>query len=116
MIKTSRPLVSVAAVAVLGSLSVTPATAKPAGTWREVSQSSAAAYDPLDPAFEKMVIEKFHVPSSMMEGMRIKPPVSGTLRTRFAVASGGSQLRIRISNDAGSKPMRVEQQPFDLAS
>ena len=27
--------------------------AKPDGTWREAYQSSPAAYDPLDPAFEK---------------------------------------------------------------
>ncbi len=92
-----------------------PAQAKPNGTWREAYQSSPAAYDPLDPAFERMVIEKFHVPASVMENMRIRPPVSGTLRTRFAVSVAGSQLRIRISNESGTKPLLIGGASLGLA-
>jgi len=105
----------VAATAALGIASTMPALAKSVGTWREAYQSSPAAYDPLDPAFERQLIEKFKVPESVLEMLRPKPPVSGTLRSRIAVSVAGSQLRIRISNESGTKPLTLAGASVGLA-
>lgn len=107
--------VALAAAIAFGTVSSMPAAAKAAGHWREAFQSSPAAYEPLDPTFEKMVVEKFKVPAALLESMRPKPPVSGTLRFRFAVSAPGSQLRIRISNEAGTKPLTLGSASVGLA-
>lgn len=104
----------VAAIAI-GTVFSMPAAAKATGQWREAFQASAAAYDPLDPAFEKLIVEKFRVPASLLESMRPKPPISGTLRFRFAVSAAGSQLRIRISNESGTKPLTLAGASVGLA-
>ena len=105
----------VLAAATLCMLAAMPAAAKPGGTWREAYQSSPAAYDPLDPAFEKALIEKFKVPESVLEMLRPKPPAPGTLRTRFVVSAAGTQVRIRISNEAGAKPLNLARASVGLA-
>ena len=110
------PRLAIAAFAAIGVLFTTPVSAKQAGAWREAFQSSPAAYDPLDPAFEKMLIEKFKVPASILETLRPKPPVAGTIRTRLAVSVAGSQLRIRISNEAGTKPLTIAAASIGLAA
>lgn len=104
-----------AAVALLAALSAVPAQAQDAETWREAYQSSPANYEPLDPAFEKMVIEKYNIPAAVLDGMRMQPPVAGTLRVRFAVSAAGSQLRIRISNEAGNEPLTIAGASVGLA-
>lgn len=103
------------AVLAIGSLVAMPVHAKQDGTWREAFQSSPAAYDPIDPKVAQNLIDKFRISPSMIEMMRPKPPVSGTLRARFAVSVAGSQLRIRISNEAGAKPLTLHGASVGLA-
>jgi lysophospholipase L1-like esterase len=72
--------------------------------WREAFQSSPAHYEPLAPAFVKLLVEKLKVPPAAIEQMQ--PQVaSGTQRVRIAVSSQGPQVRIRVSNEEGTKPM-----------
>jgi lysophospholipase L1-like esterase len=89
---------------------------KTADTWREVFQSSPADYDPLSPEVEKALIEKYKMPPQMLDNMRPKPPVAGTLRFRFAVSAGGSQLRIRVSNEEGRAPLLLSAASVGLAA
>lgn len=107
MLEFRRLCFIVAAASAVGLLSAVPATARQAGAWREAFQSSPAAYEPLDPAFVKTLIEKYKVPESMLDAFRPKPPAAGTIRTRLAVSVAGSQVRVRISNEAGAKPMTI---------
>ena len=103
------------AAAALGLLAAMPAGAKQPGTWREAFQSSPAAYEPFDPELATGLIERFKLPPAVIEMMRPKPPVAGTLRTRFAVSAAGTQLRVRISNEAGSKAMTLAAASVGLA-
>jgi lysophospholipase L1-like esterase len=109
------PRLAIAGAMALGLLAAVPASARQAGVWREAHQSSPAAYDPLDPAFEKVLIERFKVPAAMLETMRPKPPVVGTIRTRLAVSIAGSHIRVRFSNEAGTRPMTIAAASVGLA-
>ena len=115
MFDFSRSCPILAAASALALLSAAPASAKQAGSWREAHQSSPAAYDPLDPALEKILIEKFKVPAAMLEPMRPKPPVAGTIRTRLAISVAGSHIRVRISNEAGTRPITLAAASVGLA-
>lgn len=111
---TGRIMLFLAAIPALGS--ATTAAAKPAATWREVFQSSPSLSEPFSDEFIKMIIEEYKVPPAMIESMRVKPPVNGTIRFRFAVAAGGTQLRIRISNENGTAPLVLAAASVGLAS
>ena len=105
---TGRFLLLIAALSALGTATTAPAkpaTAKPSAEWREVFQSSPSLSEPFSEEFIKRIVEEYKIPAAMLEPMRPKPPVTGTLRFRFAVASGGTQLRIRISNENGAAPL-----------
>jgi lysophospholipase L1-like esterase len=81
------------------------ASIKPLMAWREVFQSSPANYVGFSLETEARLSEKFKLPPSLLEQMRPQPPVSGTLRFRFAVTAGGTQLRIRLSNEGRQEPL-----------
>ncbi|HKR88982.1 MAG TPA: SGNH/GDSL hydrolase family protein [Phenylobacterium sp.] len=70
------------------ALLATSAVAAPdaAGAWRDAFQSSPADYDVATAA---------------------PPPVTGTLRSRFAVAVAGSRIRIRVSNEDGAEALAI---------
>ena len=84
------------------------------GAWREVFQSSPASYEPIPPEVEKRIVEKFKLPPQLMEQMRSNE-ASGTMRVRFAVSGGGTQLRIRISNEEGTAPLTLSAASVGLA-
>jgi len=83
------------------------ASVKIAKAWREVFQSSPATYAGFSPETEARLIERFKLPPHVLEQMRPKPPVSGTLRFRFAVTAGGTHLRIRLSNEGRQEPLML---------
>ena len=70
------------------------------GAWVDAFQSSPADYDlKLPPHIE--------LPESAKSFLTERPPVSGTIRVRFAVVAGGNQVRIRISNEEGTSPLSL---------
>lgn len=94
----------------------TPALAEPASpAWREAFGSSPAAYPPLAPEVERNLVERFKLPPAILEQMKAKPPIAGTLRYRIAVTAAGSQLRIRLSNEEGAEPLNLTSVTVGLA-
>lgn len=75
-----------AAPCALALLAASAVAAPDAGAWRDAFQSSPADYDVAAAA---------------------PPPVTGTLRSRFAVAIAGSKIRIRVSNEDGTGPLAI---------
>ncbi|WP_342249867.1 SGNH/GDSL hydrolase family protein [Sphingomonas sp. OTU376] len=68
--------------------------------WIDAYQSSPADYDFVIP-------KEMKLPPETRQRLRDRPPVTGTLRMRFAVAAGGRQVRIRLSNEDGTTPLTV---------
>jgi lysophospholipase L1-like esterase len=112
--RTTLKSAALAAVAMLMS-AVLPAEARPTASWRDAFQSSPAAYEAFSPDFARKLIEQFKLPPEMFERFKPRPPVAGTLRCRFAVSVAGSQLRIRLSNEEGTKPLHVAAASIGLA-
>lgn len=79
-----------------------------AGAWVEAYQSSPADYDFVIPA-------GMNLPPAAQERLRDRPPVTGTLRMRVTVSLGGKALRIRLSNEEGLAPLRVDAATIGLA-
>lgn len=105
------------ALAVTGTLgAMAQASMAPTETpvWREAYQSSPAHYDPLEPAFVKMLVEKFKMPPAAVEQMRPQT-ASGTQRVRIAVSARGPQIRIRVSNEEGTEPLVLAAASVGLA-
>jgi lysophospholipase L1-like esterase len=87
----------------------TPAQAKRhSGAWREAYQSSPADYDFVIPKAMKL-------PAEARERLRDRPPVTGTLRARFAISVGGHRVRIRLSNEEGAQPLRIAGASLGIA-
>ncbi|MGE7136713.1 SGNH/GDSL hydrolase family protein [Luteibacter sp. NPDC031894] len=102
---------------VTGALGATAQASEPRTgnqVWREAFQSSPAHYDPLAPAFVKMLVEKFKLPPAAVEQMRPQT-ASGTQRVRLAVSAGGPQIRIRVSNEEGTEPLVLSAATVGLA-
>lgn len=97
-------------------IAANPALAEDSKAWRDAFQSSPAAYAPMPPDFEKLLIEKFKMPPEVADQWRPKPPVTGTVRHRFAVSASGTQLRIRVSNEEGAAPLRLSGASISLAA
>lgn len=90
-------------LALLGAFALALPAAAPAGgreRWREAFQSSPADYDFVIPP-------GLQLPAEARERLRDRPPVTGTLRVRVAVAIGGRRIRIRLTNEEGSRPLVV---------
>jgi lysophospholipase L1-like esterase len=102
-------------VAAMLIATVLPAQARPPESWREAYQSSPAAYEAFSPEFERQLIEQYKLPPQTLERFHLKPPVLGSLRFRIAVSAGGTQLRIRLSNEEGAKPLRIATASVGLA-
>jgi len=78
-------------------------------TWIDAFQSSPADYDFVIP-------KEMKLPPETRERLRDRPPVTGTLRMRIAVAAGGRQVRIRLSNEDGTGPLTVAAASVGLAA
>jgi len=77
--------------------------------WIDAFQSSPADYDFVIP-------KEMKLPPETRERLRDRPPVTGTLRMRIAVAAGGAQLRIRLSNEDGTAPLTIAAASVGLAA
>ena len=82
------------ALALLATCLAAPSQAK-SEHWLETFQSSPAAYG-------------VHAPEAWSKDMASRiTTVSGTMRFQLAVSTGGSQIRIRFSNESGQKPLKI---------
>jgi lysophospholipase L1-like esterase len=77
--------------------------------WSDAFQSSPADYDYVIP-------KGLALPPEARERLRDRPPVTGTLRMRFAVAVAGRQVRIRFSNEDGTLPVRIDGASVGIAA
>jgi hypothetical protein len=88
---------------------------KPASVWREAYQSSPADFEFALPA-NFTLPKDIKVAPEMLERCRPKPPVTGTLRSRFAVAVEGAAIRVRVSNEESDKPLSIADGSVGLAA
>ncbi len=90
-----------------------------APAWVEAYQSSPADYDfeiPQVPEnLPEEVMKRFKITPEMIERFKPRPPVAGTLRSRFAVSTGGSSMRIRLSNEESDTPIVIRAASIGLA-
>jgi len=77
--------------------------------WIDAYQSSPADYDFVIP-------KEMKLPPETRERLRDRPPVTGTLRMRIAVAVGGREVRIRLSNEDGTAPLTIAAASVGLAA
>lgn len=90
------------------------AQAKPA--WREAFQSSPATYEAPSEEFIKFAIEHWRGPPEQLRAELTPQPITGTVRYRITVLTEGSQVRIRLSNEEGSAPLRLNSVSVGLAA
>jgi lysophospholipase L1-like esterase len=88
--------------------------ANPLPVWREAYQSSPADYDFVIPT-SFTAPNALKIAPEILDRYKPKPPVTGTLRSRFPVAVQGSQVRVRVSNEEGDKPLRIAAGSVGLA-
>lgn len=91
-----------------------PAMAHP--VWREAYQSSPATFDPPNEKFLEFASKNWRVPAEVLRKDLTKQPVTGTVRYRIAVQGEGAQLRIRLSNEEGAKPLILAGASIGLAA
>lgn len=93
--------------------SATVASAKPA--WREAFQSSPASYNAPSEEFVRFAAEHWHAPPEQLRADLTPQPVSGTVRYQVTIQGAGSQIRLRLSNEAGSAPLKLTSVSVGLA-
>jgi len=82
--------------------------------WRETYQSSPAATAITTDAEFQEFAERQKIPANIAEMVRPKH-VLGTVRYCLVVSAGGSQLRLRISNEVGQSPLFLTAVSVGLA-
>jgi lysophospholipase L1-like esterase len=91
------------ALTLLATCLAAPSQAK-SEQWLETFQSSPAAYG-------------VHAPEAWAKDMASRiTTVSGTLRFQLAVSTGGSQVRIRFSNESGQRSLRISAASLALTT
>ena len=91
------------ALALLATCLAAPSQAK-SEHWREAFQSSPAAYG-------------VHAPEAWSKDMAGRlTTVSGTLRFQLPVSTGGSQVRIRFSNESGQRLLKISAASLALTT
>lgn len=79
------------------------------GVWVEAYQSSPGN-------FEYKLPENSGLPEAAAAFLKERPPVDGTIRSRFAVAVAGRQVRIRLSNEEGETALSLTAASVGLAA
>ena len=79
------------------------------GVWVEAYQSSPGN-------FEYKLPPDSGLPEAAAAFLTERPPVDGTIRSRFAVAAAGRQVRIRISNEEGETALSLTAASVGLAA
>lgn len=83
--------------------------------WRETYQSSPAATDLITDALFDAFAKKLNMPPQIAERVRPKR-VEGTIRYRVTISAGGSHVRLRLSNEAGTTPLRLSGVSVGIAA
>lgn len=97
------------------ALAISSGTTQAKPVWREAFQSSPAAYEAASESFVKFAAEHWHLPADKLRLELTPRPVSGTVRYRITVQAAGSKLRIRLSNEEGSAPLRLSAASIGVA-
>ena len=84
--------------------------------WREAFQSSPATYEAPSEEFIKIAAAQTKYPIESIRAGLLPQPVSGTIRYRIAVQVAGSQIRIRLSNEEGKAPLRLDAASVGIAA
>ena len=92
---------------VLGLAGSTAAVAQTAPVWLQSFEISPATYTML------MTLPK-DMPAAYQAALR-PTALHGTLRYRFAVSLGGTQIRVRFSNELGTTPLKIGGASIALA-
>jgi len=111
-LRISLSAVMIAAVAT--ACATTRSGGNSGAVWREAYQSSPADYVIAIPA-NFTPPKELKISPEMLERFKPKPPITGTQRSRFAVAIEGSQIRVRVSNEESDKPLRIAAGSVALA-
>lgn len=92
---------------------VSTANAQPA--WREAFQSSPATYEAPSNTFIKFASEHWHVPPEQLVADLTPQPIAGTVRYQVIIQAGGSQIRIRLSNEEGKATLKLKAVSVGMA-
>ena len=88
-------------------LAAAPSHSGPIGHWVDAAAISPAAYElPTLPPRLAALADRF----------RPGAPVTGTVRVRMYLSTGGAQLRVRFTNEAGTQPFTIEAASVALAA
>ncbi len=79
---------------------------QPAAPWVETFQVSPATYS--------LAVPK-NLPKEL-EFLSRTGPVTGTLRYRFGISIGGSRLEVKLSNELGDKPLKIDGASIGIAA
>ena len=101
--------IKVAIALLLPALSIASASSAMQPGWVDAYQSSPAD-------FEFKLPPDAQLPEPAKSFLTEKAPVRGTIRVRFAVAAGGKQVRIRLSNEEGLSSLSLTAATVGLAS
>lgn len=111
MFRTKTRTCMIAAAAVLGMAST--AEAKP--VCREAYQSSPASYERPTDELLNAAAARWKVPVDKIKASFVGFPVAGTVRYRVTLEGAGSQVRVRLSNEEGTAPLRLDAVSIGLA-
>ncbi|MCW1402090.1 SGNH/GDSL hydrolase family protein [Novosphingobium sp. MW5] len=101
---------------VFGAFAASLGAAEAKPQWREAFHSSPASYEAPAEEFIKFASENWHVPEDNLRANLTPQPVSGTIRYRVTLQAGGSEIRIRLSNEEGKAPVLLKAVSVGLAA
>lgn len=70
----------------------------------------------VSPATNRISIPKTKDTRKELEWLTVGGPVHGTFRYRFGVSIGGSRIQVRLSNELGDKPLKIDSASIALAA
>ncbi|MDF8334246.1 SGNH/GDSL hydrolase family protein [Novosphingobium cyanobacteriorum] len=83
--------------------------------WREAFQSSPATYEAPTDVFIAFAKEHWRVPTEQLLADLTPQPISGTVRYQVTVQAEGDQIRLRLSNEEGKSPIKLNAVTVGLA-
>ncbi|KHS45049.1 SGNH/GDSL hydrolase family protein [Novosphingobium subterraneum] len=84
--------------------------------WRDAFQSSPATYEAPSEAFLRFADEHWNVKGEELRRNLLPQPVTGTVRYRVTIQADGAQIRVRLSNEEGSKPLQIAAASVGIAA
>jgi lysophospholipase L1-like esterase len=95
-------------VAALGLMSLGAHAQQESTPWIETFQASPATYSMSLPLPKNL--------PSKYEYLAFTGPVHGTLRYRFGISAGGSRIQVKLSNELGDTPLKIDGASIALAT